>query len=340
MDKKNYVRSIRAGGVAVLLIAIGVLVVIAISRAYHDTESTMTPKGSKEGADTVASASTVAGDSRANRLSDAPVKSGQSTTTTTSSTAPRASFVSEREALDERARHGDAHAASTLFDDAKKCYRAHVVWKNANSEDRTNPLNVPVQSALNEDQRRAAEGSLTEIQKAIDLLKQPDGFCAGVGEEMLDGRMVDMEFRAAELGDANAANCYVSGSFDVPESMMTPTFVNDYREKALRLLGQRFALGDVKAIDIYANMYSGVYLGMPQNLNQKDPVQSYRYYALERLVADAPSAARLDTLLQMKAEDLSTSDVTAANDWAAQTRNQYFSASSDINFNDLQSCSY
>jgi hypothetical protein len=226
--------------------------------------------------------------------------------------------------LKARADTGDATAASRLYHDLITCFGAGAMMKNnaLAAEDILDEQNgtdtAEVQRAQLDNAQRFLKGSATL-----------SALCDGVGADMLN-TLPAISLQAAQLGDANARDCYVHrGPFAAPRSVVgDPSSVDTYREQAPALIDSAIAAGDWKMVDMLQYAYGPSGVNLIAGLVGPDPFQHYRYLKLFRLGADGFRISNLDKQLAYAAKQLDARQLADADAWAETTRQSYFKGSS------------
>lgn len=233
--------------------------------------------------------------------------------------------------LRARANAGDADAASRLAHDLNKCLRVDDIK-------RTMPQILPFvlsddDKKLTAEQLSAREKSLGYYQKELDLVRDNDAFCTGIGREELT-TMTPTLLRAAQLGDLAATECYLGGGlYDTPGLLDHPEWLSDFKQNALSLVNSAVERGDWVAIGLLEHAYAGFF--QSQFLTQlmgPDPAMAYRYLRLQRLGASGDFVDKLDKQIGGVAQNLTPQQIADGDAWAEDTYAKYFNGSSS---NDL-----
>lgn len=223
--------------------------------------------------------------------------------------------------LKDRASAGDAAAASRLYRDLTRC-RILGGWQ-AFSLDRASEV-----LARNPD--GASEETLGMVQAQIDYAQRLEQRCGKLEPRMLDD-IVPAMLRAAQLGDADARDCYVhrGPAQDLTSLAHHPEFLDTYLRSAPMLVDAALAEGDWKMVDMLQYTYRVSHPGsLISGLFKPDPVQHYRYLKLFRLGADGDRVMELDAKLAAAAATLSPADIAQADAWAQDRYEQSFHGSS------------
>ena len=187
-----------------------------------------------------------------------------------------------------------------------------------------------------------AEG-LANLQSGLDDLEDAERACAGMVEKLMDGSSYQVALRAAELGDSQAAQCFLSGHFPMPPRMHeNPESLQRWRLDAARLIDQGIARGDWDMVNAAANAYSpmpgkpaprfeapyyegGLRLTWSIGGPAGNVEMAYRAMRLMELGASSPEAASsYRENANEYARRLSPEKMNAADAWARQAYNGQF----------------
>jgi hypothetical protein len=150
-------------------------------------------------------------------------------------------------------RGGDAQAATqdiARFRSAKLCVQAAMA-RNPAEEFFLAPADDPNFSA------RAREYQAREIKAFHELLERAKRECPKDESESLDGSIYELAARAAEAGDRQAASCYASGAFPMPQKLWNePEYQVQFRENTQRFLDRGVQAGDWSMVDLSGLRYS------------------------------------------------------------------------------------
>jgi hypothetical protein len=236
-----------------------------------------------------------------------------------------------KDVLDElqaRADAGDAEAASRLARDLNKCTRIDELK-------RTLPQMLPLVLAEDDKNQSVDELSWHEkmlgiYQQKLDLIRDNESFCAGVGREDLE-TVTPALLRAAQLGDLASTNCYLGMStLGMPGLLDHPEWLTDYKQNALQLVQAAFERGDWVAVGMLEHAY-GPFRFQTQFLTQltePDTTAYYRYLRLQRLGASGDFLARLDKQIEAAQQDLTPPQIADGDAWAQDAYTRYFNGSS------------
>jgi hypothetical protein len=226
--------------------------------------------------------------------------------------------------LKSRADAGDLAAASRLYHDLNTCFAADAVMRN-------NALAAEaiLQEKNDADSAEVKRGQVDRAQQYLNGSATLAALCGGVDSGMLN-ELAAVSLQAAQLGDANARDCYVHrGPFVAPRSLVDDSSsVDTYREQAPALIDSAIAAGDWKMVDMLQYAYGPSGINLIAGLVGPDPIQHYRYLKLFRLGADGPRVPTLDKQLAYAAKQLDARQLAEADAWAQTTQQSYFKGNS------------
>jgi hypothetical protein len=229
--------------------------------------------------------------------------------------------------LKARADAGDAAAASRLFQDMQQCAEAqrlsHSLPAIANRM-----LNGNLPSSPDEIER--SDRQLDRVQRGLELQENSAAMCAGLSSNQM-AALVPTTLAAAQLGDPQAADCYVGANLNAwPDVLNNPNWISDYKNSALPLANAAVQQGDWSMVGLLASANAG----SPRNnnmLNQvtgTDPLQAYTYAKLMSLgqPAGTPPSNRSTNALSTLSSQLTPEQIQAADAQAQSMYQQYFNA--------------
>lgn len=226
--------------------------------------------------------------------------------------------------LQARANAGDGAAATRLYRDLATCAYSRS-WIRSESMAAKDVLDQktdgqPIQ---------AQQSQLDRAQFFLDRTARWKALCVDVDQRTLD-TLSSAALQAAQLGDANARDCYVHRGPGMTQSGLinSPESINTYREQAPVLIDSAIADGDWKMVDMLQYAYSPSGNNLIAGLLGPDPVQHYRYLKLFRLGANGYVTQKLDRDLAYAGEQITAEQRTQADAWALTTRQAYFHGSS------------
>ena len=229
--------------------------------------------------------------------------------------------------LKARADAGDAAAASRLFDDLQHCREAQRINQFLPAL-AGRMLNGGVPS--NADAAQRSDRALGMVQRGLDFAQNNATLCADLTpEQMAD--LVPATLQAAQLGDPQAADCYVGANLNNwPDVLNNPDWINQYKNNALPLATSALQQGDWAMVGLLASANGG----NPRSNNMLNQVtgtniqQAYTYAKLMSLgqpTGTNPSA-RSNNALSTLGSQLSADQIQAADAQAQSMYQQYFSA--------------
>jgi hypothetical protein len=229
--------------------------------------------------------------------------------------------------LKARADAGDAAAASRLFHDLQRCAEAQRFGQFlpaiANRMLDSNPPSSP--GGIDRSERQ-----LDWVQRGLELQQDSAAMCAGLSPSQ-QAALVPATLTAAQLGDVQAADCYVGANLNAwPDVLDNPGWISDYKNYALPLATAAVQQGDWAMVGMLASANAG----NPRNnnmLNQltgTDPVQAYTYAKLMSLGqpdGTTPSSRSTNALSTLSSQ-LTPEQIQAADAQAQSMYQQYFDA--------------
>lgn len=227
--------------------------------------------------------------------------------------------------LKARADAGDAAAASRLFRDIETCASVqHLNQMMPFISNRLGDLSAaPAAGAPR------GNGMLGMVQRGLDFADKNAVLCADISADQM-GALVPATLQAAQLGDAQAADCYVGANLNTwPDVLNNPGWISDYKSNAMPLATAAVQQGDWAMVGLLASVYAG---GVRNNnlLNQvtgSDASLAYSYAKLMSLGQPAGNASsRASANLTTLANQLTPDQVQSADAWAQNMYKQYFNA--------------
>ncbi len=134
--------------------------------------------------------------------------------------------------------------------------------------------------------------------------------------------------RAAQLGDDDAADCYVGSELgNQPGLLDHPQWVTDFKENAVDLANATVTHGDWTAVRLLALAYVGTFYGsILTQATGTNPANAYRYLRLWRMGAgEKENIDFIDKQIAQAAAQITQVDRDAADRWAQNAYQQYFS---------------
>jgi hypothetical protein len=230
--------------------------------------------------------------------------------------------------LEALADAGDAQAASRLYRDTQRCAQTRQVNKTIRKfVNRT--LEGKPSSGSAEDLNDYDE-MLANSQKALTFAESNAAFCADLSDEEIDS-VIPAELRAAQLGDNDAANCYLAEGFSsMPQELLNhPEWLTDFRDNALDVAQTALRNGDWLMVTLLQAAYSDEFGFNPlAKLTGNDPAQAYAYAKLHVLgAARADTAAIYERELAELSKQISAQAAQDASNWAENTFRDSFASS-------------
>lgn len=229
--------------------------------------------------------------------------------------------------LQARAAAGDAEAASRLYHDTQRCAQFRRMKVSApriaemalGGTDKKSNLS-PKDSAV----------FLDIAQKQLDFIRDNAIFCSDLNDDDIDPIFLPSALQAALLGDAAAADCYVSGggTFGFPPGLLEhPEWLTDFKQNAIAIANAAIEKGDWIMVSQIANAYDGMMPSLLQQAAGPDKALAFRYYKLSRIGAqgDGNGLQYLAGRLSALAKDIPSNAKAAADAWAQDAYQRYFS---------------
>jgi hypothetical protein len=230
--------------------------------------------------------------------------------------------------LKARADAGDAAAASRLFQDMQRCAEAARINQstaiaNRGLGDNTDPAQMSP-GALQRNDRM-----LGMMQRNLQFAQDNASLCAGIGADQL-ADLVPATLEAAQLGDSQAANCYVGANLNTwPGLLDNPDWIAEYKSNALSLAGSAVQQGDWTMVGMLASAYNGGgrNTNMLAQLTGANLAQAYSYAKLMSLgQPQGTNSTRLTNNLTNLAGQLTPDQIQAADSWAQNMYQQNFNS--------------
>jgi hypothetical protein len=243
---------------------------------------------------------------------------------------PNAPLVQVYADLKARADAGDAPAASRLYRDVGRCLHARDVLTNQTHaaswmlEDDT--------SKLDANQLSRREQRLGSIEDELSKARAAGSLCEGAMPEQL--QLAPVALRAAQLGDTQAADCYVSAGLTTGGGLLDhPEWLQDYKDNAVSLANSAVEQGDWTMVGQLQRAYAQSNgAGLLSQVTGADPAQAYAYLKLRSLGSVTPQGTSfLNRQLAEAAQGLPTGTISESDTWAQSTYQQYFGANPQIN---------
>lgn len=273
-----------------------------------------------------------AADSRRNRAA-----TGRRTAASSPLPPPGTPLVQIYDELEARADAGDAAAASRLYREVRGCFRARtgmlMLQRSARMLLNQNTSNLKAH------QLQDGEDYLARLERELQQARATSAGCAGLSEAQL--QLDPLTFRAAQLGDADASACYVSGAFLFAGGGLLdhPEWLARYKSNALRLVQAGIEQGNWQMVMQLRAAYGGEPgLGPLGELVRPDPVQNYRYLKLQWLASPASVRAQLTDELAEAAGELPGGQLADADAWAGDAFVRYFGGQPKDDLTDLSAC--
>jgi len=229
--------------------------------------------------------------------------------------------------LKARADAGDAEAASRLFRDAQRCQRFRQLSSRA-PQMAKRWLEEKTDGASQAD-LETTDAFLSTAQSELAFLRDNAELCSDAPKEV--DSTLPLALLAAQLGDPIAANCYVggAGTFGIPSGLVDhPEWLSEYKDNALAYADATVEKGDWTMVSQLEMAYEGQIPSLLTQVTGANTAMAYRYLSLSRLgVKDNgkdKTVRYLDARLNAMAENLTGDQKLAAEDWARNAYQHYF----------------
>lgn len=255
------------------------------------------------------------------RVLDSAVSNASERTPLPPASAPLKSILAE---LKARADAGDSDAATRLFRDMQTCAQVQRLNQTmpgvANRV--LNDTSAPASSAA----AQRSERMLDFVQRNLDFARNNAAMCAGLSADDM-ANLVPATLQAAQLGDAQAANCYVGANLNNwPGLVNNPQWVQDYQSNALNLANNALQQGDWSMAMLMAQAYGGSSRNLLNQITGNNAQQAYTYAKLMSLgqPTGTQQSQRSTNALSNFSSQLTPDQIQAADAQAQQMYQQYF----------------
>lgn len=229
--------------------------------------------------------------------------------------------------LKARADAGDAAAASRLFQDLQQCAAAQRLGQSLPAiANRMLNGNLPTTP----DEIERSDRQLDRVQRGLEFQQNSAAMCAGLSPNQM-AALVPTTLAAAQLGDAQAADCYVGANLNAwPDVLNNPGWISDYKNSALPLANAAVQQGDWSMVGLLASANAGSPRSnnMLNQLTGTNTLQAYTYAKLMSLgqPADTTPSSRSANALSTLSSQLTPEQIQAADAQAQSMYQQYFNA--------------
>ncbi len=231
------------------------------------------------------------------------------------------------DALKARADAGDADAASRLFQDLQQCTEAQRLSRSLPAV-ANRMLNSNLPSSPDEIER--SDRQLDRVQRGLEFQQNSAAMCAGLLPNQM-AALVPTTLAAAQLGDPQAADCYVGANLNTwPDVVNNPNWLSDYKNTALPLANAAVQTGDWSMVGLLASANAGNIRNnnMLNQVTGTDPLQAYTYAKLMSLgqpTGTTPSDRSTNALSTLSSQ-LTPEQIQSADAQAQSMYQQYFNA--------------
>lgn len=174
----------------------------------------------------------------------------------------------------------------------------------------------------------------------IELIRKYSDDCAGFLTDAVEsGFMYRVTLRAANLGDADAADCYVSGDFQPTLFQSTEDAREEYRSSLLRLAAEGVRKGRPLAAHLLMIFYGAGGIGPLQRAGEKDPLKAYTYARLVRYIVEGGSGQdQMTGMVEAWRTEAAGLDIGRADAEAKQLFDRYYEHPIDFDVNPRSPC--
>lgn len=248
---------------------------------------------------------------------------------------PGAPLASSFDALHQRAKAGDAQAATRLTRELARCITTNRINGTASVLTRMSTEVLADKEKfdkLDSRQQQQAIEHAEQVQRGLKTAKENAALCEGTDVYVESGAIYEASLMAADLGDHAAALCYARGLYGHPKDWASTTAVQRYRENAQRLMAEGIQRGDWRMAKLMAEAYSsqGGRVGLFRYLNMYDPAQALRYDHLLLLAASDDEKETYQRMIAAWMEQMPNADLAAASAWADRTFKKHFARSGPL----------
>lgn len=238
---------------------------------------------------------------------------------------PRAALVDTFDTLKSRADSGDPRAASRLYNDLLRCHVSASI--NSDVAHATTAALTDRNINLTPQELDARERKLVHMQELADSAHANQSLCLGVSAAYME-ELEPAALRSAELGDDEAASCYVSGDFLAMQGVANhPEWMTQYKQHALDIADQSIRRGNWTMVRQFYDALGDVRGTTPfGRLTGRNVAQQYRYAKLMQLGADPASSSAFDEEVNALLPSLSENDIAVGDIWARNTYQHAFAS--------------
>jgi hypothetical protein len=241
---------------------------------------------------------------------------------------PHTALIDTFDVLKMRADSGDARAASRLYHDLLRCRVSASI--NSDVAQATKSALMDRNINLTPQELDAREKKLAHMQEQADSARANESLCLGVSAAYLE-ELEPAALRAAELGDDDAASCYVDGGFlSMPGIDEHPEWLAQYKQHALDIADQSIGRGNWTMVRQFYDALGDIKGATPfGRLTGRDVAQQYRYARLMQFGADAADNGAINGEVNALVASLSENDIAVGDIWARNTYQHAFASRSE-----------
>jgi undecaprenyl-diphosphatase len=241
------------------------------------------------------------------------------------------------------------------FREAKLCVQAAMYRNRSEDESDENPVASADDPNFSPEERAYQHRELRAIDETQERARVA---CPKSDAGALDGSIYELALRAADAGDRQAASCYASGAFPIPQKLWDePAFQAQLRENTQRLLDRGVQAGDWSMVGLAALRYSPRRRPFHhQQISPAEPVGDQAMMSLFDTAGDVERAYRVTWLMKLGTghgmgrwgdegylnwlgKQLTEEQRKAGQAWAEETMARSFS-NRPYNWTDMEPCPY
>ena len=214
--------------------------------------------------------------------------------------------------------------ASADLETAQRIYKSSIECLGAikDAEAADGQMRQAEMPRLSEQEKKDAYARAEKFLKRSNDLAP---LCSGLTYDDLANNIYSSLFRAAQLGDTDAAVCYTRALFPTNRAG-----TQDYQNNAWQLIRQGLERGDWRVVDTLMDLYGDSNTGKNWffSLAQRDPAKYYQYAKLLSLGAAGEYGDWTKKVAAGEATLISQDDIAKGDAFAADMYQKYFSKAS------------
>jgi len=308
------------------LVAVVALVAVASLRHWH--AGVQVPKRVAAGAPPAAQV----------EAPPARMQPGERLRPASASKAPKTpTLVSRLAQLEAAADAGNPAAAREVFHAAAKCVGIQIAKTLVPQTEALLTEDVSgLDAAALEERMRLLDNGRQEIEE----IREYSDVCTGFPTDAVEsGFMVRVALRAANLGDAGAASCYMSGDFQPVNFLSTDAAADEYRSNVLRLGDAGVKQGRPMAAYLLMQYYGHGGLTPLQRIGDRDVLKAYLYARLLlHIVEGGDGQQQMAGMVEAYRTEAAGLDIGSADDEARQLFERYYGHTINFDVNPKSDC--